>query len=91
MNANLLRVIVQTGADDATNVRCYYSAGQPVDLVLLIDFIFLLDTKKESRNSCAAIDKEKGLGHMLAHPGAHSDIDTFLMLQQTGAFAAIGA
>ena len=40
--ANLLRIVVQTGADDAEAIRCQYPAMQLVSLVLLVLLIFLV-------------------------------------------------
>ncbi|MDO4867335.1 MAG: hypothetical protein Q4C10_12365 [Clostridia bacterium] len=42
VNTNLLRIIVQTGADDAEAVRCQYPPMQLVGLVLLVLLIFLI-------------------------------------------------
>ena len=42
VDANLLRIIVQTGADDPEAVRCQDPAMQLVALVLLVGFIFLI-------------------------------------------------
>ena len=42
MDADLLRIIIKTGADDAEAVRGQYPAMQLVGLVLLVLFIFLI-------------------------------------------------
>ena len=42
VDADLLRIIIQTGADDAEAVRCQYPAMQLVGLVLLVLLIFLI-------------------------------------------------
>ena len=42
VDANLLRIIIQTGADDAEAVRCQYPAIQLIGLVLLVLLIFLI-------------------------------------------------
>ena len=42
MDADLLRIIVQTSADDAEAVRCQYPPMQLVGLVLLVLLIFLI-------------------------------------------------
>ena len=42
VDADLLRIIIQTGADDAEAVRCQYPAMQLVVLVLLVLLIFLI-------------------------------------------------
>ena len=42
VDAYLLRIIVQTGTDDAEAVRCQYPAMQLVGLVLLVLLIFLI-------------------------------------------------
>ena len=42
VDAELLWIIVQTGADDTETVRCQYPAMQLVSLVLLVFLIFLI-------------------------------------------------
>ena len=42
VDADLLRIVIQTGADDAEAVRCQYPAMQLVGLVLLVLLIFLI-------------------------------------------------
>ena len=42
VDADLLRIIVQTGADDTETVRCQYPTMQLVGLVLLVLLIFLI-------------------------------------------------
>ena len=42
VDADLLRIIVQTGADNAQPVRCQDPAMQLVGLVLLVLLIFLI-------------------------------------------------
>ena len=42
VDADLLRIVVQTGADDAEAIRCQYPAMQFVGLVLLVPLIFLV-------------------------------------------------
>jgi len=42
MDADLLRIVVQTGADDAESIRCQYLVMQLVGLVLLVLLIFLI-------------------------------------------------
>ena len=41
-NTDLLRIIIQTGTDDAEAVRGQYPAMQLVDLVLLVLLIFVI-------------------------------------------------
>ena len=41
-NTDLLRIIIQTSADDAESIRCQYPAMKLVGLVLLVLFIFLI-------------------------------------------------
>ena len=42
MNADLLRIVIQTGADDTEAVWCQYPTMQLVGLVLLVLLIFLI-------------------------------------------------
>jgi hypothetical protein len=42
MDTDLLRIVVQTGADDTKAVLCQYPAMQRVSLVLLVLLIFLI-------------------------------------------------
>ena len=41
VDADLLRIIVQTGADDTEAIRCQYPTMQLVGLVLLVLLIFI--------------------------------------------------
>ena len=56
MLADLLRIKIQTCADDAEAVRCQYPAMQLVGLVLLVFLIFLIryllrDSLRSSRET----------------------------------------
>ena len=42
MDADLLRIVIQTGADDTEAVWCQYPTMQLVGLVLLVLLIFLI-------------------------------------------------
>ncbi len=72
VDANLLRIIVQTGTDEAEAIRCQYPAMQLVVLVLLIFLIllirYLLHYGKFSIKPCPLLS-EILLTALTVHPG----------------------
>jgi len=43
VDADLLSIIIKTGADDTETIRCQYPAMQLIGLVFLVFLIFLFD------------------------------------------------
>ena len=76
--SDLLRIIIQTGADDAEAARCQYPAMQLVGLVLLVPLIFfigyLLHGNLSSSSQTGTCHPETAHLSALPHPD-HSDQD----------------
>ncbi len=76
--SDLLRIVIQTGADDAEAVRCQYPAMQLVRLVLLVLLIFLirylLHGDLPSSSQTETYQPETAHLSALPHPD-HSDQD----------------